>query len=207
MEQAAVPSDPIQPAARSILERIRRDSLRFNIVSLKRDIDACAALLGEDPIIDVAILGQFKAGKSSFINSLIGQDVLPVGVVPVTTVITRLAYGRTPKGIVTHFDGGAFDIDIGDVGEFVSEKKNPANGKNVEVVDIELPSLERYRGLRFVDRPAWAVSSGTTPIPPRAGCPGWGRRWRRSRRPAVIRQRSRSPARSRPLHARGWSFF
>jgi ribosome biogenesis GTPase A len=47
--------------------------------------------------MDVAVLGQFKAGKSSFINSLPGQDVVPVGVVPVTTVVTRLRYGPTAR--------------------------------------------------------------------------------------------------------------
>ncbi len=153
MEEAATRFKPIQPTARSALKRIRQDSLRFNIVSLNRDIDACEALFGEDQIIDVAILGQFKAGKSSFLNSLIGQNVLPVGILPVTTVITRLRYGRTPKGIVTQFDGSTFGIAVEDVGEFVSEEKNPANEKNVEIVDIELPSLERYQGLRLVDTP------------------------------------------------------
>ena len=44
-------------------------------------------------------------------------------------------------------------MDIGEIEEFTSEAKNPANQKNVEVVDLELPSLERYAGLRLVDTP------------------------------------------------------
>ena len=44
-------------------------------------------------------------------------------------------------------------MDIGAIEEFISEAKNPANQKNVEVVDLEHPSLEKYAGLRLVDTP------------------------------------------------------
>ncbi|PIX26526.1 MAG: dynamin, partial [Deltaproteobacteria bacterium CG_4_8_14_3_um_filter_45_9] len=99
------------------------------------------------------ILGQFKSGKSSFLNSLIGKPILPVGVIPVTTTITRIQYGKRERVIVRHFDGQQTDVDIGAIEEFISEAKNPANQKNVEVVDLELPSLEKYAGLRLVDTP------------------------------------------------------
>jgi GTP-binding protein EngB required for normal cell division len=101
----------------------------------------------------VAILGQFKAGKSSFINSLIGKSILPVGVIPVTTVITRLQYGEKERVVVRYFDGRTSEIGINDIGTFTSEAENPANQKNVEMVDIELPSLKDYAGLRLVDTP------------------------------------------------------
>jgi GTPase Era involved in 16S rRNA processing len=135
------------------LSRIREICDQFHIVSLKRQIEACESLLQQDQLIDVAILGQFKSGKSSFLNSLVGKPILPVGVIPVTTTITRLQYGKRERAIVRHFDGQEIDVDIGTVEEFTSEAQNPANEKNVEVVDIELPSLEKYAGLRLVDTP------------------------------------------------------
>lgn len=152
MEEHVIRSHPVQPIARQLLDQISDTARRFNIVSLNRQIEACDKLFGEDKIIDVAILGQFKAGKSSFVNSLIGQNALPVGVIPVTTVITRLYYGREPEAIVTHFDGSAVQVAVSEVGEYISEEKNPANEKNVEVVDIALPALEPYQGL-LVDTP------------------------------------------------------
>jgi GTP-binding protein EngB required for normal cell division len=155
MEQKAAQPCPVitTSASRSILNKIREFSVRFGILSLNRDIEACENLLTEDRIIDVALLGQFKAGKSSFINSLIGSDVLPVGVIPVTTVITRLYYDPKPGAIVTDFDGTATGVDIQEVDRFISEEQNPANEKNVEVVDIALPAMSRYPGLRLVDTP------------------------------------------------------
>jgi len=135
------------------LPRIQEVCDQFHIVSLNRQIEACENLLRQDQLIDVAILGQFKSGKSSFLNSLIGEPILPVGVIPVTTTITRLRYGKRERAIVRHFDGQENEVDIGAIKEFTSEAQNPANQKNVEVVDVELPSLDNYAGLRLVDTP------------------------------------------------------
>ena len=145
--------DSLQPTVRLILDSVRAAADRFQLMALTRQVEVCQGLFRESAPIDVAILGQFKAGKSSFINSLIGQDVLPVGVIPVTTVITRLQYGSNPRSVITRFNGTTEEVGIDDVDSFVSEAKNPANEKNVEVVDIELPSLEPYAGLRLVDTP------------------------------------------------------
>ncbi len=153
MEEKATLSRPAQSTARSIVDGVHQAADRFDIVSLRRHIDAYEGFFAQDQLIDVAILGQFKAGKSSFINSLIGQDVLPIGVIPVTTVITRLRHGEKPLAVVTRFDASTVEVPVDEVGEFISEEKNPANAKNVEVVDIALPALERYPGLRLVDTP------------------------------------------------------
>jgi len=136
-----------------ILQEVQKASKAFQIISLDKQIEACQELFTESPFIDVAILGQFKAGKSSFINSLIGRSILPVGVIPVTTVITRIRNGLCDSAIVTYFDGKQVGIDLNELEEFISEAKNTANQKNVEVVDIQLPSLEEYAGLRLIDTP------------------------------------------------------
>jgi len=149
----SVPRTPVEDISHAILQNVTNVVLQFHILSLNRQIEACKTLFTENPIIDVAILGQFKAGKSSFINSLIGKDILPIGVIPVTTVITRLRYGPEEKAIITYIDGKTSEIALDNVDEYISELKNQANKKNVEVVDIELPSLEAYNGLRFVDTP------------------------------------------------------
>ena len=67
------------------LNQIQGICSRLHIVSLNRQIEACRNLFNQNKLIDAAVLGQFKAGKSSFLNSLIGKPILPVGVIPVTT--------------------------------------------------------------------------------------------------------------------------
>ena len=153
MDNNSAVLSPIGDSFLAVLNTIQNVSEKYRIASLARHIDTCRDLLAKDPFIDVAILGQFKAGKSSFLNSIIGKPVLPVGVIPVTTVITRLSYGQSEGAVVTFLDNRQSRINLDEVELFISEAKNPANEKNVEVVDIELPHLQYYEGLRLVDTP------------------------------------------------------
>ncbi len=153
MNDALSNPNPDRESLHSILETFRTISEKYRITSLDRPINACGDLLEKESIIDIAILGQFKAGKSSFLNSIIGMPVLPVGAIPVTTVITRLRYGKDEGALVSFLDNRQLHISLGDVESFISEAKNPANEKNVEVVDIQLPVLRSYEGLRLVDTP------------------------------------------------------
>ncbi len=146
-------SDMTLESCRDLLGKVEDACRKFDIISLRRSIEVSRGLLTERPVIDVAVLGQFKAGKSSFLNSIIGRPVLPVGVIPVTTVITRLQYGDKERAVVTTFDGSRWETGIEGLEEFISEARNPANEKNVEAVDIDLPSLRPYVGLRVVDTP------------------------------------------------------
>jgi prepilin-type processing-associated H-X9-DG protein len=143
----------VKRAMKELLDSIRKACADYRIVSLERQIQAVDHLLGHTKVIDVAVLGQFKAGKSSFLNGFIGREILPVGVIPLTSVITRIAHGEREKVMVVYFDGHAEEVVLGEIGEYVSESKNPENRKNVLWVDIELPELLPYRGLRFVDTP------------------------------------------------------
>ncbi len=143
----------VQQLSQDGLQQVRDACGRMQILSLNRQLEACEGLFVENPPIDVAILGQFKAGKSSFVNSLIGRDVLPVGVIPVTTVITRLRFGERERGVISFYDGTTKEIPVSALDEYTSEAKNPSNEKSVETVDIDLPGLSDYAGLRLVDTP------------------------------------------------------
>ncbi len=142
-----------QEMMRDLLDTLGGICSRFQLASLGRPLEACRGLLGESPLIDIAVLGQFKAGKSSFLNSLVGKAILPVGVIPVTTVITRIQYGEKERAVISFFDGTQAEVGIDQLDEFTSEAKNPSNQKNVELVDIEVPYLKKYPGLRLVDTP------------------------------------------------------
>ena len=66
-------------SAQNLLSVIRKSCQTLRITSLDRRIETCEAFLTENPPIDVAILGQFKAGKSSFLNGFLGKAILPTG--------------------------------------------------------------------------------------------------------------------------------
>ncbi len=103
--------------------------------------------------LDVVILGQFKAGKSSLINSFLQRDILPMGVLPVTAIITRLTYAPKDRVVITRLDGSKFEIAPEELDDYVTEKKNPENKKEVYLVDIELPELKDFEKLRLIDTP------------------------------------------------------
>jgi GTP-binding protein EngB required for normal cell division len=125
----------------------------FHLESLLTELRAGEEVLQEHGVVDVAVLGQFKAGKSSFLNALIVKDVLPVNVLPATAVITRIGYGHVERVLVRHLSGEIKEIPLDRLPEFVTEHENPGNEKQVSIIDVELPDLEGFRGMRFVDTP------------------------------------------------------
>src|SRR5512143_3392813 len=135
------------------VERIEAIRRKFGVDSLAPQLAACEEILEDGGMVDVAVLGQFKAGKSSFLNGLIGRSVVPVDVLPSTAVVTRIGYGPRERVLVHGIAGEPFEIPISRLAEFVTERGNPANAKKVAVVDVELPGLAPYEGIRFVDTP------------------------------------------------------
>jgi GTP-binding protein EngB required for normal cell division len=101
----------------------------------------------------VAVIGQFKSGKSSLLNAVLGERVFPVGALPVTAVITRASAGPALAALVTHLDGTIEEILPGRLAEFVTEAGNPENHRQVAAVDVFTPAMEPWRGLRLVDTP------------------------------------------------------
>jgi GTP-binding protein EngB required for normal cell division len=126
---------------------------RFGLDALAPTLRACEALAGENPPLDVAVLGQFKAGKSSLLNAVLGEPVFPVGAVPVTTVVMRASAGPVLAAWVTYLDGSAEQIPTDRVVEFVTEARNPGNRRQVAVVDVFTPALRDWPGVRLVDTP------------------------------------------------------
>jgi GTP-binding protein EngB required for normal cell division len=106
-----------------------------------------------DNTLSVAVLGRFKAGKSSFLNHLIGRDVLPVGVVPVTSVVTEVAYGSRNGATVRFDDHRTLEVELEDVRQYVSESENPLNRKHVGSVSARVSTLSSWPDLRFIDTP------------------------------------------------------
>ena len=104
----------------------------------------------------LAVVGQFKRGKSSLMNAIIGRELLPVGVLPLTSAITILRYGPKERLLIRQADVSlpfAQEEPIGQLVEFVTEKGNPGNSKRLKSATIEVPLPFLRRGLEFVDTP------------------------------------------------------
>src|SRR5436309_11826074 len=75
----------------------------------------------------VACVGQFKRGKSTLLNALVGDPILPTGVVPVTSIVTILRHGHRRSARVRFAEGGWQAIDPEALAAYVSEAQNPQN--------------------------------------------------------------------------------
>jgi len=111
----------------------------------------------------VACVGQFKRGKSTLLNALLGDRILPAGVLPLTTIPTIVRYGTSRRARV-RFQGGTWtDIQPENLSEYVSEEMNPENQKGVLGVEVFSPSPLLADGMCFVDTPGLgSVFAGNT---------------------------------------------
>jgi len=90
--------------------------------------------------IHLAVLGQFKRGKSSLLNALLGEKLLPTAVIPLTSVPTYIRYSEHPYVHVSFEGNKAGDTlsskDPQEIQQFlsmyVSEEANPNNTLHVE---------------------------------------------------------------------------
>lgn len=118
---------------------------------------AAEARAERDRLVDarffVACLGQFKRGKSTLLNALVGRPILPVGVVPVTAVVTILRYGDEPAAMVRFSDGRSEPVALDAIAMFIDERHNRDDRRHAAVVDVTLPSPILRDGLCLVDTP------------------------------------------------------
>ena len=71
------------------------------------------------------IAGEFERCTSTLLNALAGVDLLPTGVLPVTTVPTRVAQGSREAARVLFRDGNRREIRLPAIGDYVDESRNP----------------------------------------------------------------------------------
>jgi GTPase SAR1 family protein len=102
---------------------------------------------------NLVVVGQFKRGKTCLINALLGADLLPVAVVPLTSIVTILTYGETLCIEVMYNDGRTDVIGPGELPSYVTEMGNPKNIRGVREVVVHYPSAYLKEGVRLIDTP------------------------------------------------------
>ncbi len=101
----------------------------------------------------VACVGQFKRGKSTLINALIGEPVLPTGFIPVTAVPTVIRFDEYMHARIRTNKQSWVDIPISELKQYVTEELNPENRKCVDGAEVFVPSSLLSSGMCIVDTP------------------------------------------------------
>lgn len=101
----------------------------------------------------VLVAGEAKRGKSTVVNALLGRDVLPCGVTPVTAITTTVVYG-SDEHVAVEFTGmRAERRPLADLAELVTERGNPGNRRGVSRVTAHVAAALLAQGVEIVDTP------------------------------------------------------
>ncbi|MBD3317577.1 MAG: hypothetical protein GF344_17450, partial [Chitinivibrionales bacterium] len=110
----------------------------------------------------LAVLGQFNRGKSTFINALLGLPVLPVSVLPITSVPTVIRHGTGPACTIRFADGRPEKHAVKSIEDiermlkqFVAEENNPHNRKGVSDAVVFCDSSILRHGTVLIDTPGF----------------------------------------------------
>lgn len=122
--------------------------------ALKTRIVACKELLKTRKYV-VAVMGEFKRGKSSLINALLGSKVLPADVTPTTATINRITYGAEP-GVQVHFLNGTVErVGIHQLPEYVSKLTPEGAGmaRQIREAVVTYPTVICQNAVDIIDTP------------------------------------------------------
>jgi GTPase SAR1 family protein len=102
----------------------------------------------------VLVMGEFNAGKSSFLNALLGKEWLATDVTPATAMVTALQYGSSPSLEAVMKDGQTMSLDFGLL-HSISAEGDPEAAKlrgDIHYLKVQLPS-ELLKTITLVDTP------------------------------------------------------
>ena len=116
-----------------------------------RDWDAAITKRRTEPF-SLVVLGDFKRGKSTIINAILGKSIAPVNVAPETFTINSISYGETPKAEAVLKNGQRISLTPDDLVREKLEKLMRAFPDTLEYIDIK-DNVELLKEIRIVDTP------------------------------------------------------
>lgn len=97
----------------------------------------------------IAIIGQFSSGKSTFLNALLGQEILPSGITPITAKICHIVYGNDYALEIHYKNGNIATKPL----HYMSEVSEDQNAK-IAFYKLYAP-LELLKSMSFLDTPGF----------------------------------------------------
>lgn len=133
------------------LQRIAELAEGVGMVTLARDLRTSRIPKLEAERFHLVVLGEFNHGKSSFVNALLGAEVLPTGITPTTASLNHVVWGEKPDARVVLLGGESKQLEPSQLKEWVTV----AGGKSSDVAFVELsyPSDLLRNNVVLVDTP------------------------------------------------------
>lgn len=90
------------------------------------------------------VVGEFKRGKSTFINALLGEEILPSDVLPTTATINRVVFGSLPSAVIRFKDGQEQSIAVNQLKDYVIKLTSDAEATSSRVQEAVICYPLRY---------------------------------------------------------------
>jgi len=119
--------------------------------SLRADIEEVRLPKLADERFNLVVLGEFNHGKTTFVNALLGEDLLPVGITPTTATINHITWGDPPSARVLRRDGTEESVDPADLAAHVTLEGGHSEG--VSYVELRYPAELLRDRVTLVDTP------------------------------------------------------
>lgn len=106
-------------------------------------------------IFSVGIMGEFRRGKSTVINALLGQEIVPADIVPCSATLNYVKW-NVNKGAEIYFkDGTVQSVDVEDLAKYVTKitKESEKVSATVEKAVVYYPCQFCQNGVQIIDTP------------------------------------------------------
>lgn len=103
----------------------------------------------------VAVIGEFKRGKSSLINAIIGAEVLPTDILPMTATITRVTYGNKRKILIQYKDGRSEEQTVEQLLDYATkfDEEKAKIASTIQEIVVYYPSVFCQNHIDILDTP------------------------------------------------------
>lgn len=124
--------------------------LSQNMASIKDVLEKSS-----NDVFSVAVIGEFKRGKSTLINALLEQDVLPTDAMPATATLNRVTYSIKPFARIEYRDGNTEDVEIEKLAEYVTKltEESEQRAATVKMATVYYPTSYCKNNVDIIDTP------------------------------------------------------
>ena len=142
---------------RQTITELAQDLIRLETYADKLDMDHCKQTLRQlnerikEDRFNLAVLGEFRRGKSTLINALLRTPVLPSDIVPCTASVNRITYDPQPRAKVEYIDGRTKEIPIDDLAQYATQEGDKST--DVREITVWYPTVYCSNNVDIYDTP------------------------------------------------------
>lgn len=147
------------------LRTLRKHARELGLHGVAGEIDSVLGRMEKNKF-SVAVVGEFKRGKSTFINALLGVQVLPTDVLPCSATLNRVTYAIEKRVSVTYKDGRVEDIPYDSLPSYVTKltEQSEAVAATLAEATVYYPSPYCQNNVDVIDTPGLNEDQAMTAV-------------------------------------------